>query len=723
MSPKIAFSRRISVKPSEKAAQALRLPAKGAKRGHDHPVQLPLGQILLDMRAVDPGNMLKAAALRDREDVPLGDILLTHGWVTDADLMAALAQQWSAKPVDLVAEPPDTRLLDRLGVEFCLRELALPCRRIGGATVIATAYPESFADLCTRLPADFGPVAMALAPEHDIHAALIAARETHLARLAETRVPADQSCRRQGARRSRGAAYLLLAGVLLGLLLWPMLAFAAISAFAVTSLLLFTALKFMAFVSLLGSKGKGTGQVLPLPARLPVVSVLVPLFHETDIAHRLVERLGKISYPKELFDVLLVIEETDHQTRDALTRVRLPRWIRIITVPDGPIRTKPRALNYALDFARGAIIGVWDAEDAPASDQIHKVVRQFHNSGPEVACLQGILDYYNARYNWLSRCFTIEYAALFRVILPGFAKMGLVLPLGGTTLFFRRAALEKLGRWDAHNVTEDADLGVRLARAGYRTDMIDTVTEEEPNCRPLPWVKQRSRWLKGFAMTWATHMRDPVRLWRELGARRFIGVQVFFIGTLAQFLLAPVLWSFWLLLFDLPHPLGAYLAPWAVTALASAFVAMELVNITLGAWGVRGPGHRHLMKWVPSLLIYFPLATLAAYKAAYEWVVKPFYWDKTMHGIIETGQPRAVALPTLILTNPVWVPLVSVPRILPVSGPEHSDGQLVTQTRRLSLPALVIVPTLPRALGSTIADTSRRPGIELQPCLEGLGDM
>ena len=142
-----------------------------------------------------------------------------------------------------------------------------------------------------------------------------------------------------------------------------------------------------------------------------------------------------------------------------------------------------------------------------------------------MVCLQGILDYYNPRTNWLARCFTIEYAAWFRAMLPGLARLGFGVPLGGTTLFFRRDKLEELGGWDAHNVTEDADLGLRLARHGYKTELIDTVTQEEANCRALPWVKQRSRWLKGYAMTWAVHMRDPRRLWRELGPRGFIGVQ------------------------------------------------------------------------------------------------------------------------------------------------------------------------------------------------------
>lgn len=307
--------------------------------------------------------------------------------------------------------------------------------------------------------------------------------------------------------------------------------------------------------------------------------------------------------------------------------------MRVVTVPAGGVRTKPRALNYALDFCRGSIVGVYDAEDAPAPDQLHRVVARFHERGSEVACLQGVLDYYNARSNWMARCFALEYAAWFRVILPGIARLGLTVPLGGTTLFFRRTALEALGGWDAHNVTEDADLGVRLARKGYRTELIDTVTEEEANARPWPWVRQRSRWIKGYAMTWAVHMRDPAQLRRDLGTRRFLGVQLLFLGSLAQSFLAPVLWSYWLVLFGLPHPMSVLLTGAAAVALAGLFTLAFSVNVAVALVGTSGPKHRHLRPWALTLEAYFPLATLAAAKAFFEMVVRPFYWDKTVHGV------------------------------------------------------------------------------------------
>jgi cellulose synthase/poly-beta-1,6-N-acetylglucosamine synthase-like glycosyltransferase len=715
----------------------------------------PLGQILMDMKAVEPGNMLKALALRERQDVRLGDILLTRGWVSEADLMAALCLQWQAKAVDLISAPPDPRLTDRVGAEFCLAEGMIPWRTLGGATVIATSRPWDFERAKDRLPKGLGPVIMALAPERDIHAALIAERRSALIRKAETRVPLEESCRARPVRRGAAPALAALGGLLAAIFAAPIPVMALLTVLATMTLIATTALKAMAFTATLRAPSRVQAEAPPLPDRLPVVSVMVPLFRENDIAPRLIRRIGRIDYPKELLDILLVVEEGDMPTFRALARRRLPRWMRIVTVPAGPIRTKPRALNYALDFCRGTIIGVWDAEDAPARDQIHKIVRGFAAAGPETACLQGILDFYNARHNWLTRCFTIDYAVWFRAVLPGLAQLGLVVPLGGTTLFFRRQALKDLRGWDAHNVTEDADLGLRLARHGYRTELIDTVTEEEPNSRLLSWIRQRSRWQKGYAITWASHMRDPARLWRDLGPRRFWAVQVLFLGSLVQAFLAPVLWSFWIKAAGLPHPLDAVVPAPLMLALATLFLTSEVVNLTIGLWATRGASHRHLMKWVPSMHLYFPLAALSSYKAFVEWVTQPFYWDKTSHGVIDDEGAEAALLPVLLLANPVHVPAERVADIvalrrrgqlnargrlhLRMSGPSDSagpDGVAISQQSAIPQDADIPRPAQPAAppalivdnsglergsyvLGSTIALASRRPGIEFQPSFEG----
>ncbi|MEF3046153.1 glycosyltransferase family 2 protein [Pseudotabrizicola sp. L79] len=574
--------------------------------------------------------MVQALSLQTRRNGRIVDILLARNLVPRGLLYQALARQWETDLVDPRQINPDVRLLDKLGATACLRQQILPLYQRGGVTVIATAWPEDFFKQRPYLTALFGPVAMTIATPDGIEAAVLRLRGHHLAQLAEKRVLSAESCR-DLAGRQLTAPLLAIAVVLLAMaLIAPTALLWGLTVWAVVTLILAAALKIAAAVASLQPEAPRPPP--PVMARLPVVSVMVALYRESDIAPRLISRLGRLDYPQELLDIVLVVEAEDQMTRSALAMTDLPSWMRVVVVPDGKVKTKPRALNFALDHCRGTIVGVYDAEDAPEPDQIRKVVDRFCSLGPEVACLQGVLDFYNPTTNWLSRCFTIEYATWFRLILPGLQRLGLPIPLGGTTLFFRRSVLEDLGGWDAHNVTEDADLGIRLYRHGYRTELIDTSTGEEANCRALPWVKQRSRWLKGYMMTWATHMRDPRLLWRQLGPWRFAGFQVLFLCTLSQFLLMPVLWSFWLAVLAVPHPVADGLPSIALQGLGGLFLFTEIANITLGCIGLRRTKHRLSLLWVPTLQLYFPLGALASYKALWEVVRNPFYWDKTMHG-------------------------------------------------------------------------------------------
>lgn len=631
--------------------------------------QRRLGQILLEDGAVESGDLLKALVMRRRQAARLGEILLAHGWVAEDALTRALSRQWRASVIDLVALPPDPRLVDAMGAALCLAHGVVPWRRVGGVTFIATSRPDAFDALREHLPRHFGTVRMLLCSENAANEAILKTRKTQLIRQAEMRVAPHESCRTRNEQRTGRIAAALIAAAVLGLLFQPVMVIAVLTFWAVLTLIASTALKILSFRAILRQRSldkahesamaRGVIACPEMTAPLPVISVMVPMFAEADIADRLIGRLSRLDYPRELMDILIVVEQSDRVTCNALADAKLPRWMRVVKVPDGPVRTKPRALNYALNFCRGQIIGVWDAEDRPEPDQLHKVARGFHFAPPDVACLQGVLDYYNPRTNWLARAFTIEYASWFRGTLAGAAALDLVVPLGGTTLFFRRDILEKVGGWDAWNVTEDADLGVRLTRRGYRTKMLDTVTHEEANCRLVPWVKQRSRWLKGFAMTWGVHMRDPVALWRDLGPRRFIGLQVQLAASVSQYLLAPVLWSTWLLSLGLPHPvrglLEGKLGGNAIAILFSLFVMSELLSMAVAFWAVRDKAHRHLMPWVPTMHLYFPLGCLAAWKAIYEVVAKPFYWDKTEHGLYDASAEDMIAatpMPTVTLIAP-----------------------------------------------------------------------
>lgn len=554
----------------------------------------------------------------------------------EARLAAAAAAHGAAR-CDPLSPLPDPALIDRLGLADCLRYGIVPLARAGGATAVATARPEDFARLRPMLDARLGPVIMTLAPAARISEAILACRGARMAALAEAQVPLSESCRSWGSETSRRWG-MFTAALGLGLAVGaPLLLAQLLVGLALLSLVAGMALKMAATFAALRRPAPE-----PQPAAealMPPISIIVALYREDDIAARLVQRLSRLDYPQDLLDVILAVEAEDAMTRDALARTELPRWMRVVVVPKGKVKTKPRALNVALGQCRGTIVGIYDAEDSPEPAQLRKVVAQFQRRGPDVACLQGALDYYNPRTNWLSRCFTLEYATWFRLILPGIARLGLAVPLGGTTLFFRREVLEELGGWDAHNVTEDADLGIRLARHGYRTELVETVTMEEANCRAIPWVKQRSRWIKGYMMTWCVHMRDPVLLWRQIGPRAFLGFQVMFAGSLLQALLAPLLWSFWIVTLGVVHPVAASVPPLALTVMGGLFVASTAVDGATAIVGLRRSGHRLSPLWVLTLQAYFPFATLAAYKALGEMITKPFYWDKTTHGLFDKGGP------------------------------------------------------------------------------------
>ncbi|WP_227267352.1 glycosyltransferase family 2 protein [Roseobacter weihaiensis] len=650
----------------------------------------PIGRLLVDIGKIAPRDLQHALNLQTRIDAPLGDIMISEGLVEKQDVLSALATQARAEGADLALDPPLPEMAARLPAALCLRYGVVPWREDARALYIATSSPAEFTALCAELGPMEKPLFPVIVDEAQIQSHVGRLHGAELVCKAARRVPAAESCRDWAGLatvRSRWCTAVVLGCVLFGLSA-PALLITMLALLATVTLLMTTVLKLAALVVHVmpasakqrlapaelartfsrlwpsSKPAKSVQELVLLPQsradaalriagaarafggaglptinsgdrfRLPRVSVLVPLLHEREIAGQLIDRLSRLTYPKSLLEVVLVLEASDTLTRETIARTSLPDWMRVIEVPEGgDLTTKPRALNYALDFCRGSIIGVWDAEDWPEADQIERVVTRFQAAPAKTACIQGVLDYYNSRTNWLTRCFSIEYATWWRVLLPGIANLGLVVPLGGTTLFFRRRALEALGGWDAHNVTEDADLGLRLARHGYVTELLPTVTHEEATSRSWPWVRQRSRWLKGFLITYFVHMRDVRRLWRDLGPARFMGVQTLFFATVTQFALAPVLWSFWLILAGFDHPVSTTLTSGVVTAMIALFVFSELLTMTAGLVATADKPRRHLIPFLPTMGLYFTLGTFAAYKALWEIVQAPFFWDKTQHGV------------------------------------------------------------------------------------------
>lgn len=555
-----------------------------------------------------------------------------------------------APPVDPRADPPDPALIRLVGAAACLRHGLLPWRRSGDTVLVLVESGAMLAQNAAVL-APLGRVRHIPCAGESLREGLRRAAAPLLVEEAETRTPAQYSCRSLPLQAIRGPSLAVALAALVTLL-----APAAVGAAAVTvAALVLTANALLRLAAIGASRVRPPaapdGEPPLAPARLPVISLMVPLLHEAEVTAHLLTRLEALDYPRDRLDLCLILEQDDDITRAALAGARLPDHAQVIEVPAGTIRTKPRALNFALNFARGSIIGIYDAEDRPAPDQLLQVARHFARAEPQVACVQGALDYYNHRSNWIARCFTLEYASWFRVILPGLQRMGLAIPLGGTTLFLRRHAIEDVGGWDAHNVTEDADLGIRLFRHGYRTEMLASATEEEANARPWAWIRQRTRWLKGYAITWAVHMRNPARLWRELGPWRFVGLQVVLLGTVLQFLLAPVTLSFWLL----PLFGQAPFAPFWSWLLLSLFLLAEAVNAVAAGLGVIRAGKARLIAAIPLLHLYFPLASVAAWRALAQVFDSPFHWEKTAHGVF----PPAASVPP-----PAPAPASSLSRVM-----------------------------------------------------------
>jgi glycosyltransferase XagB len=383
---------------------------------------------------------------------------------------------------------------------------------------------------------------------------------------------------------------------------------------------------------------RGRGLVVPLlrDPDLPVYTVLVPLFREISVFRKIISALSMLDYPVEKLDIKIILEENDRPMHLAVQSMNLPWYFDIIIVPTGKPQTKPRALNYAMQFARGSLATIFDGEDIPQPNQLRLAAAQFGDSADDMACFQAALDFFNPNENWLTRQFAAEYAALFHVVLPGLAAYGLPLPLGGTSNHFRVSALAAVGYWDAFNVTEDADLGIRLARHGYKTGILHSTTFEEANTELQNWMKQRRRWLKGFLQTWLVHNRNPWQLARETGVGGFLAVQAMTLGVFVSALLHPLLlltalWNF------LPANLMIVTSTWGGTFMSGTSLVVLLMGyasaIATSKKGLQRIGALGWTKVLLSIPLYWLLSSAAAWMALWDFIFTPFHWHKTKHGL------------------------------------------------------------------------------------------
>jgi cellulose synthase/poly-beta-1,6-N-acetylglucosamine synthase-like glycosyltransferase len=599
------------------------------------------------LRGVVAPDVLRAAAHRARElDIGAEQVLIHAGAIDEEAYLQRLAAQLGIR-FDRLAGHHDGAVLGAVQIAQAAATGIMPLRA-GGALSFVIA-PRRFgarglaelaarsAPLDARLQLTTTRCFNALLARHG--GAALAERAAHGLR---DKMPALSAAPPAAARLWHKAGRMLGIAAVAGLVALPPLFADGIG----TSLM---AVAFLGFIGLrlLGSMVSPP----PMPKRprlpeadLPVYTLIIALYREASSVAPLMHAVDGLDYPREKLDVILVTEADDPATRAAIARLGSLPHVQVLVAPRAGPRTKPKALNYALIFARGSHVAVFDAEDRPEAGQLRAALAAFADHEPDVACVQASLCIDNAAESLLSRMFAAEYAGQFDVFLPGLAALRLPLPLGGSSNHFRRNALCEVGGWDAYNVTEDADLGIRLARFGYRSATFAATTFEEAPIHLDAWLRQRTRWMKGWMQTWSVHMRSPRCLWRDAGPRGFLAINLIVGGNVLTALTYPTLiCGLVAALLSAPDAWPGFATdirtPLHVTTIVAGYASAVAIG-TLGLARRRQLRHAWILPLVP---VYWGALSLAAWRALWQLLRDPYRWEKTAHGLSRRSKPFRLA--------------------------------------------------------------------------------
>ncbi|MEK6747528.1 MAG: glycosyltransferase [Pseudomonadota bacterium] len=608
-----------------------------------------IGEILRARGLLSDAQLEHVLSVQSHSHSRLGDIIISEGIMTYLELYTALAEHYDLPFVNLLEDHPDDNLLTTVNIDDYIRLRAIPWKLKNGKIIIAiTEYSD---ETMRWIEERFGENAeIVITSPLDIRITI----ERVFGRFLE-----EDSKLSLWQQSPESSAMVTASPVTKKLLcIFLIIAVCLIAIFPLQSSMLFVAFCSISyFVSMLvkmliftqGCKQNRRvewDEVLNKldDASLPVYTILVPMYKEAESLANLLSAIQDIDYPPEKMDIKLVLEADDYETLNMALKLKPNHNFEIIRVPYSKLRTKPKACNYALRFARGEYVTVFDADDIPDKLQLKKSIATFRSRPDDIVCLQARLNYYNADYNWLTRSFSLEYRALFSVMLHGLSRLGIPLPLGGTSNHISLAHLKELGEWDAYNVTEDADLGVRLSARGFRTEMIDSWTMEESPTEIHAWIRQRSRWIKGYMQTWLVHMRSPIKLYKTLGAKSFWGFQ-FFVGfSSLTFLTAPILWSLALLWWILPPELAQnWLPEWLIWLTINNLMLNFIIHWVMMIGCVSFKPESSIKYKITGFFypFYLLLHSIASYKALYQLIVKPHFWEKTTHGLYKHMQNTA----------------------------------------------------------------------------------
>jgi len=613
------------------------------------PAKPRLGEMLVRDGFITQNQLEKALAFQRKSGGKLGDILMSLRFIEPEKLYRAIATQYSIGRIgSYVNLQPQQKLPESLSRKWG----AVLIHQYPNRYLVAVNEPlseEAKSELERYL--EF-PVEQVLATNEEmemfrsqIYGEEMLEESTN--KLAEEQP--ENSASRTFTRKQLFVLAVMILFMLLSFFQAPMSTLIALNIAIQIFYFLMTFLKFVIIMygSRTGAQYRFSDEdVQNLDEReLPIYTILVPMYKESEVIPQLLVNLEKLDYPKAKLDVRLLIEEDDKEALELLKHMRLPSYYTVIVVPDSKPKTKPKACNYGLIHARGEYVVIYDAEDRPDPDQLKKVHLTFKACPENTVCVQAKLNYFNSEQNLLTRWFTQEYSMWFELLLPGIMRLDIPIPLGGTSNHFKTSILKELNAWDPYNVTEDADLGIRLYKSGYKTAIVDSRTWEEANSRFGNWIRQRSRWFKGYMQTWLVHMRSPLKLWREIGTKGFLGFQVMVLATPVIPLLNPVfwmmifLWYIWKLGF-IPELFPGFIYYLAAVELYLGNFFFIYANIAGVYWVINDMERKKqtyvshgLVKYALLTPLYWIMMSMAAYKALWQLITKPFYWEKTIHGL------------------------------------------------------------------------------------------
>lgn len=598
--------------------------------------QKPLGDFLKQLGNIRDETLSLVLQHSNNTQQRIGEKLIAAKLISSHTLYRALAAQRDMPFVNLFKVPPQKALLSNLLIDEYALHHAVPWKKDNDLITIACTTPTE--DTQRWAEKRYGKnVRFVMTAPRDIYHAIEINFDRHLekeARFALVRDLPLVSARSGTTTAQRFTALALFFLLTFSVALTPTTSLTVI--LLIINLFYASHLAFKAFLFTRSIKQlflRNTPEPPPLSNHLlPTYTLLIPMYDEAPSIPHLLNALEDIDYPIDKLDIKLILEESDKATFEAIKKHQpLPHY-HVIKVPaQGNLRTKPRACNYALQFARGELITIYDAEDRPDPKQLRRVAALFATQSKEIACVQCKLNFYNRNEHWLARLFSIEYSQLFDTYLPALQSLNMPIPLGGTSNHLHVSRLKSVGAWDPFNVTEDADLGVRLALLGKHTVVLNSLTMEEAPITIKAWLNQRSRWIKGHMQTWMVYMRQPRKLYHAIGGHGFLGFQLF-VGTPSLvYLTAPIMWCiglFWALGIIPDGLIPAWMLILNLLILVTAFAGhiwQALITIRLQGWD-------GMTKAAIAYPLYWFLHSAASFKALYQFIFRPHYWEKTSHG-------------------------------------------------------------------------------------------